>query len=193
MRILALDFETSGLTPGVHAPVSLGVAVMEDEQVIDGREWLFAPPTNRKGRISREYSVAALEVSATTWPRIKREGLPAKTIARELRAFAEDYSVTEAAVVSFNAAFDLAWYADVLFLAGGWRNGKYQPARPPLIGAWHCAYMRARAQLELDGYTLDHVATHLGMARAGSAHGAREDAILAGRVWTALSGALAMS
>lgn len=190
---MALDFETSGLSPGVHAPVSLGVAVMDPSGVIASQEWLFAPPTNRKGRISREYSVAALEVSATTWTRIKREGLPATTVVRELRAFAEAHFVTDAPVVSFNAAFDLAWYSDVLFLAGGWRSGMFQPAPPPLIGPWHCGYMLARARLDLEGYTLDSVAASLGLARVGTVHGAREDATLAGQIWMALSGALAMS
>lgn len=192
MRYLALDFETSGHTPGHHAPVSLGVCLMVAGEPVDGKEWLISPPRDRKGRIKREYSIPALEVSGTSWPRLKREGFTAIEVVRELDVFAREHGATELPIVSFNAAFDLAWYADLLFLAGSRINGAFRIPESPLLGPWHCAYMRARTVLRLKSFSLDDVSAAFTLERASDRHGALEDAILAGRVWWKLvSGALA--
>jgi len=44
MRFLSLDFETSGLDSRRHFPVSLAVALMDGEEVVDSREWTIKPP-----------------------------------------------------------------------------------------------------------------------------------------------------
>lgn len=155
---------------------------MDEGEIVAGSEWWIAPPRDRKGRISREYSVPALEVSATSWPKLKREGLSARRVVEELAEFAKEYQAAELPVVSFNAAFDLAWYSDLLFLAASRERG-FRIPRSPLLGPWHCALMRARASLTLSAFTLDQVAAAFELSRATESHGALTDATLAGRVW----------
>lgn len=192
MVYVALDWETSGLLPGTHAHVSLGVAVMEDGEVLHEREWLIAPPM-KNGNVTREYAVNALEKSRYTWPQIKRDGLAIRQVMQEFTEWlAHKTDVPpETPVVAFNAPFDLAWYSEALFLAGEWNNSRkcFELFRPPITGPWHCARLMAMgAGLGLDKYDLDTVAGHFGFARTSERHGASEDAVLAGKVYAKLVG-----
>lgn len=188
MRIVALDFETSGLDPKTHAPVTLGVAVMDGDDVAASQEWLFAPPTDKNGKITREYSIAAMEINGIPWPKVKREGLPISKVMYELREFAALHAVSGATVVAFNAPFDLAWYSECLFMGGSWNQAlrRFETFSPPLVGPWQCARLMACSQIELDAYNLDAVAGYFKLARESEKHGALEDAILAGQVFNRL-------
>jgi len=192
MRFLALDFETGGTDPNKNAPVQLGVSVFEDGEPGASMEWLIGPTFHWKtGKCEREYTVAALEVSGISWPKIKAAPAP-KAIVAELSAWAFANDAVNLPVVAFNAPFDLAFYSTLMFLASDWhpsqKGVKVQP-EPPLLGPWQCALMLARAELHgLDDYRLDTVAGHFGLSRKGEAHGALEDAILAGRVYMNLLG-----
>lgn len=185
-RFLALDFETSGLVPGTHAPVSLGIALFDGGEPVQTREWLFAPPMY-KDKISRAYDVVALEISGASWVRIKREGVPHAKVCAELGALAKEWDAGALTVVAFNAPFDLSWYSDLLFLGGSWdqHTRSYKTFTPPLYGPWQCVRLAAAAdpRVQLDSYSLDTVADHFGLARSGEKHGALEDAILAGQIW----------
>ncbi|MCH8978299.1 MAG: 3'-5' exonuclease [Armatimonadetes bacterium] len=187
-RILALDFETSGLDPKRHAPVTLGVALMEGEEVIASQEWLFAPPVY-KGKVNREYDIVALGMSGHTWTTIKRDGLAHSVVCLNLAAWALKNECREAMIVAFNAPFDLAFYSELMFLGGSWSQERrcYQTFTPPLLGPWQCARMLAADRLDLPRYSLDAVAEHFGLSRKGDTHGALEDAILAGRVFHRLT------
>lgn len=206
-RIIALDFETSGrtpnldweyadITPSKHAPVSLGVALMEGEKVLDSREWLFAPPRHYKtGRIERTYDVAALEISNYTWPQIKREGMAHADVVRDLDQWVTERAANRATVVAWNSPFDDGFYSDMLFLAG-----EFVPAfkariaaASPLAGPWQCAMRLARRNLTLADYKLDTVAAHFHLSRETEVHCAREDAILAGRIFHRLATAKAVA
>lgn len=199
MTFLALDFETGGLDPRVHAPVSLGVAVMNGSEVLDSREWLFAPPTNKEGKICRAYDVVALEISGTSWPRLKRDGLPVRQVMAELAELVRTspyINGPDIPVVAFNAPFDIAFYSECLFLAGEWNQHtrRFETFSPPVYGPWQCARMLARARLpRLEQYTLDAVAAACGLARSGQTHGALEDAILAGKLFAHLTNAKAVA
>jgi len=186
MRFIAIDFETSGLVPGTHAPVTLGVALMEGETVVDSREWLFAPPM-KDGKITRAYDVVALEISGTSWTKIKKEGNKHADVCKELLAWAHKEDFSEAPVVAFNAPFDFAWYSDLLFLGGSWNQAErcFQTFLPPLVGPWQCVRLLACSdpRIKLSRYDLDGVANHFGFSREGNKHGALEDAILAGRIF----------
>lgn len=188
MKFLALDFETSGLDSKRHAPVSLGVAVFEEGNLLDSKEWTIAPPTDKNGKISREYDICALQISGYTWAQIKN-GTPLMQVMRELEAFAKANGVTEAMVLAYNAPFDFAWYSECLFLSGSWNpvERKFEGFRPPLVGAWQCARLIASRRLSLQDYKLDTVAGHCGLARTTDKHGALEDAILAGRLFNLLT------
>lgn len=190
MRFIALDFETSGLKPSEHAPVTLGVALMDGDAVVDSREWLFAPPM-RDGKITREYSVNALEISGVSWTKIKKEGQKHSDVCRELLAWVREHQAQELTVVAFNAPFDLAWYSDLLFLGGSWNQAErvFQTFLPPLVGPWQCARLMACAdpRIQIPRYDLDGVAAHFGLSRDTSKHGALEDAILAGKIYARLT------
>ncbi len=186
MRFIALDFETSGLKPGEHAPVTLGVALMDGPDVIDSREWLLATPTDKNGRVNRAYDVVALEISGTSWTRIKREGESHAKVCKDLGDFSLQHGARHLTVVAFNAPFDFAWYSDLLFLAGSWNQHlrKFETFLPPFAGPWQCSRLMAVHALPgLDSYNLDTVASACGLSRSGETHGALEDAILAGRVF----------
>jgi len=188
MRFVALDFETSGLKPGEHAPVTLGVALMDGETVIDSREWLFAPP-QKSGKITRAYDVVALEISGTSWTKIKREGLQHDAVCRQFLEFTREHDAVFLPVVAFNAPFDFSWYSELLFLGGSWNQHerRFETFLPPLAGPWQCARLQAVHALPgLGSYTLDAVCAELGLSRSGDTHGALEDAILAGKVLSAL-------
>jgi DNA polymerase III epsilon subunit-like protein len=188
-RFLALDFETSGTDPRRHAPVSLGVALMEGPEVLDSREWIIAPPKHYKtGRVEREYDVFALKVSGLTLAQIER-GLTAIQVCGQLADWSRSNGSKDLAVVAFNASFDLSFYSDLLFLGGRYDTPSraFKPFTPPLTGPWQCARMIAQTSVDLPKYDLDTVANHFGFERSTDKHGALEDAILAGRVYAALS------
>jgi DNA polymerase III epsilon subunit-like protein len=190
--ILALDFESGGTDPNRHAPVQLGVAVMENGEVLHSAEWLIGPTFHWKtGKIERSYEVAALEVSGIGWKAIKSAPHP-KQIVRELREWVDSVGAAELPIVAFNAPFDMAFYSTLLFLASDWhpttRGVRVRPASP-LMGGWHCAMLRFHEQFgdRYDDVKLDTAAGHFGLSRESASHGALEDAILAGRIYHALT------
>lgn len=191
MRFLALDFETSGLDPKRHAPVSLGVALFQDGHPDAQEEWLFQPPRDRTGRIGREYDVCALEVSGKTWTQLKREGAPHQEVCRALQEWAAKNNCREATIVAFNAPFDLAFYGELLFLAGAYnrQERRFRPHPPPLVGPWHCARLLAIENVpNLAKHDLETVARHFNLQRTTPRHSAQEDAILAGWIYQACFG-----
>lgn len=187
MKYIALDFETSGLSPGVHAPVSLAVALMDGEQVIDSKSWTIAPPVDKNGKISRAYDVVALEISGTSWKAIKN-GTPPAGVCHELYDWTHKMDAVGLTVVAFNAPFDFTWYSDLLFLGGSWnqQERRFQTFMPPLVGPWQCARLMAVVSLDCPGYSLDNVCAAFGLSREGNVHGAAEDAYLAGVVYSRL-------
>lgn len=190
MRIVALDFETSGTDPRRHAPVTLGVALMENGIALEQKEWLFAPPYDKTGsKITREYDLCAMEISSKRWPEIKRDGTPCATVLMRLQEFAAEHGAGELPIVAFNASFDLAFYSECLFMGGSWNNHLkvFEVFKPPLAGPWHCARMMALRGLSLERYDLDTVSAHYGITRTNGCHSAIEDAILAGRIYHELT------
>lgn len=189
-RFIALDFETSGLDPQRHAPVSIGVALFEDGEVGPEFEMHVGPTRHWKTqRIEREYDLCALEVSGASWPKIKSSPPPAHVV-HELRCHIDNWEANDLPVVAFNAPFDFAFYSQLLFMSSDWhpteRGVRVQPV-PPLCGPWYCAKMLARRELQLTNYSLDDVAAYFGLSRTGDKHGALEDAILAGRIYDRLT------
>jgi DNA polymerase III epsilon subunit-like protein len=190
-RFVAIDFETSGLDVKRHAPVSLGLALFDGGKVTLEKEWIISPPKNKEGKVTREYDVVALSVSGLSWKQIK-EGHSCKEVVNELHQIAKAELLTFLPVVAFNASFDLAWYSEMLFLAGEWspQAKRFVPPSPPLVGPWNCARMLSQGKgLEVTKFSLDAVADHFGLKRKGSDHGALEDSILAGEVFCRLGGA----
>jgi DNA polymerase III epsilon subunit-like protein len=187
--ILSLDFETSGTDHNRNAPVSLGVALMEDGEVLESKEWVIAPPRHYKtGKITREYNIVALQVSRYTWPQIIK-GTEIRQVCIELLEWSRAHEATMLPVVAFKADFDMGWYSELLFLGGSmnFNTKQYELFTPPFVGPWQCANLLARRCLELDNYQLDTVAKHFGFPGQGEKHNALDDAILAGRIYHELT------
>ena len=180
MRFVALDFETSGLDPMQCAPVSLGVALMDGEEPVATHEWIIAP-TYRDGKITRRYEVGALRVSGLTMEQIEG-GTHPRDVIRDLYHWAHDLGAERFPVVAYNAPFDFAFYGQLIYLAG-------MPALVPLVGPWQCARLLAMQTYSgLQTYTLDAMLRKHGLAREGTLHGALEDAILAGKLYSRMVG-----
>lgn len=189
-RIVALDFETGGVTPGESAHVSLGVALMEGPEVLDSREWIFAPAKDWKGNDRRKYELRAMEVNGIAWRQILA-GTPLEQVHAELSTWVKAEDLARLPVIAYNASFDLAMYSDMLFLASSYnrQTQTLDRVKPPLVGPWHCSMMLAQHHFRCPDYKLDTVAAKLGLARTGAKHGALEDAILAGKIFAEILGA----
>lgn len=194
MRFIALDFETSGRSSERHAPVSIGMAVMDGEDVLAETEFMIGPTKHWKtGAIEREYDINALIISGTHWKDVLAAPHP-KAVVEQIREFSAANDAMNLTIKAFNAPFDIAFFSLTLFLASDWHptiKGVMVQPKPPLLGPWQCVLMRARHELSLPDYKLDTVASHFGLARSGEKHGALEDAILCGRIdsrMTAASG-----
>lgn len=189
MRILALDTETGGLIPGTNQIVTIGCAVMESGEVIASQEWIVGPKRNWKsGKIERVYDINAMEIHGVKWADVKNAP-SAEQVVREMHEWSKENQAKHLPIVAFNAQFDFGFYSDLLFMAGSYDRGRdaFFPAWPPFIGGWNCAMLLAKDVFPgLPGYRLDNVAEHFGLSRSTDLHGALEDAVLAGQVWSAL-------
>ena len=189
--IITLDFETSGTDHNRHAPVTLGVAIIDEAGVkVAQDEWLFAPPYHYKtGKVTREYDINAMLIHEVPWPRIVKHGTPCADVLRELGDMAESHHAGNALVLAYNAPFDFGWYSTCLFLAGGYdrQSQSFKPAPPPIVGPWQCVMLLAKREYpHLPDHKLDTVAKHLGLARTTDAHGALEDALLCYEIYKAI-------
>lgn len=185
MKFIALDFETGGLDPQRHGAVSLGLAVFDGADVVDSREWIIAPPTNKSGKVSVEYDINALAINGVTWAQIKSGTSEAQTLSQAIQ-FAELHNVRDALIVSHNAAFDAAFLSQMVFRCGSWNYGKFEAFPEPLRGPWACT-RRMATVLDLPDNKLDTVCAHFGLARTGEHHGAMEDAVLCGKVFSLIN------
>ncbi len=183
MKLLAIDFETSGQCPKENAPVSLGLAVMEGGVVAHSREWIIGPPRDKKGAITRAYDIRAMEIHGISWKSIKEAPSPSVVVDEVTKQLIE-WDASELPRLAFNASFDYSFWETLLFLAGKFENYEFRLPMPPSIGSWHCARDVARRKLpNLSNHKLDTVIDHFGLKRSGEYHGALEDAVLAGVVY----------
>lgn len=192
MKVLALDFEGSHLSTERGCPIQLGIAVMDDGQVIASDEFLLQVPKHyQTGRATREVDAYALQVSGLTIERIEAEGLEPVAACQRLDAFIAANQARSLRVLCFNVSYDLACYRNMLLFASDWHpviRGKRAPFREILGANWTCVMATARhLAKDLDDYKLDTVAAHCGLAREGQFHGALEDAILAGKIYHRLA------
>lgn len=191
MRFLSLDFETSHVDPQIGAPVSLGVAVMEDAQVIEAKEWLIAPPTHYKDKtkIQRCYDERARLIHGYTLEHLIEHGEPAIEVCMGLAEFVARNDMGNRPVVAYNMVFDLSFMNTLLFLGGEYDRGTnaFRPFPSPISGPWACAKQLAERRCpKLENFKLATVAPFLGVGDQGEVHGALADAILAGKVFAKL-------
>ena len=188
MRILALDFEGTHREPRRGCPIQLGVAVMEDNQVLASDEFLIAPPVHYKtGKPMKEVDAYSLKVSGLTLDQVEAEGLKAYVACCRLDAFCQFNSAHNLPVLAYSFTYDAECYGQLLYEGGRYDYDlqKRLAYREILSPTWIDMYRIARRKLEgvIYDFTLDFVAEHCGLARASEKHGALEDAILAGSIY----------
>lgn len=194
MRFLALDFETAGLKPSEHAPVTLAVVLMQtndkDASVIESREWLFGDQSkHEKSHMRRDYNIGALKISGTSFEQIENDGMTPADVYSELTQFLQSHNASGLTVVSHNAVFDQGFMDDLLFRLGSWERAWncHAPARSPFFGSWACTKRMFSNMNPGQPATLDHALSTYGLSRSGDLHGATEDATLCGRLFAAMA------
>jgi DNA polymerase III epsilon subunit-like protein len=188
VKHLALDFEGSSKEPRRGCPVQLGIAVMEDGNVLDSDEWMIRPPLHYKtGKPTREVDAYSLRISGLSLERIEAEGLTSRESCARLHTFIKKNSAISLQTVAYNFTYDAECYGQMLYDGGEFDRSVYEYlAYPDALGPkWTCAYRMARLMLadHLLKFSLDDVAGYFNLARSGETHGALEDAILAGKVF----------
>lgn len=189
--ILAIDFEGSHKNPRVGCPIQLGIALMSGCDVLEQWETLIQPPKHYKsGRPMREVDAYALQVSGITLEDLESAPTPSQvcySLSALVRAWAHGhrFNVEDVPNVAFNIGYDFEAYCDVLYNGGAYnyRTREYEGFSPILGHRWECASQLARRRLSLCKYGLDDVLSHFELRRSTSAHGALEDAILAGKAY----------
>lgn len=187
MKLLALDFESGGIMLHERGPVTLGLAIMEDGEVIQSKEWLFAPIKDWQGKLKYTYTENARQIHGYTLEAMTLDGLSVQTIYREVGEFLG--GVWSHPIVSHNAPFDSDIWSNFMFnLADFDRVRKVSiPVEELLIGPWIDTKRIAQATFEVPkdvkDLKLDTLCQHVGLGGQGEIHGAEKDAILAGKLY----------
>lgn len=188
---ISLDFETSGLVPGVNAPTQLGLIKFENGLPVEESafETLIGPKRHYKsGKIERVYDLAAMEVSGISWKAIK-EAPPAEEVVKMAAEWAKKWEVNASPILAYRSSFDHGFWSDLLFLAGGYNrfNQQFEIPCSPFLGGWHCAMELAKVAVHgLPNYKLETTSKHLGIERQGDGHTALSDARVAGELFAKL-------
>lgn len=192
MKIIALDLETSGLNSQYDQINQIGLALMEDGQVLDAY-------TN-KVRASEKYKISldALAVQIGTPPmeedgpeaaeawlskanefmRERLFGPSARDVAAEVKAWCERVDAHLYPTVAHNAAFDYGFWATWLF------NQRAVFKAAPTSETWVCTMtMAKRVMPGQKSYSLDTCLLAADIAPRPKAHDALADAIKAGELY----------
>lgn len=190
--ILALDFETGGLDARVHAPITLGVAMMEGDEVLFQKEWIFARMDGDDRKHKRGYELRAMEINGIRLSDLKA-GQEESRVLLELDTELSCRRANPSAIVSHNAVFDQQFYEEIVYRCGAWSNAerRFVQHRHILPWPWVCTKRIASYYLELPDYKLDTCIKRFELARSGETHGALEDAILCGKLYNRLTGVMA--
>jgi len=171
MRYLAADYETGGLYPRYHAPVSLAVILMDDGEVLD-RFYEMFPMFD-----DLAYTPKALEVNGEAWEAIRGREKTELAIMQTLKDWAISHDARHLPIIAHNAEFDQGFYL----------SSSVRTKMDPLLGGWVCTKRLAKDKpLGQVKFTLDATAERFGLARTSEIHNGLEDAILAGLVFAKL-------
>lgn len=190
MRFLALDFETGGLTPQQKTPVTLGLAIFQDGEVVKSQEWAFKPLRDFNGKRKYDYSECAAEIHGKSLAWLEANGQTWERIYAEVLDFLG--GTWTHPIISHNAPFDSELWSNFLYGLSEWdRNYKAMATkREILTGPWldskRLAQSRLLAPYDLENLRLDTLCKHFDLGAQGDIHGAEADAVLCGRLYLAL-------
>jgi len=170
MRFLSADFETGGLYPRYHAPISFALALWDGDTFVEAKEWIFPRFEDLA------YTPKACSINGTEWSAIGVE-CSEIDLMNSIADWVGSRKATDLPIIAHNAEFDQGFYLACV----------QRTKLDPLLGGWECTKRRAAVELpDLKGtsgrksHSLDSVCAHFQTNRVGDVHGATEDAILAG-------------
>lgn len=191
MKILAIDVETTGLSPDYDYITQFGCAIMEDGEVLDAFHTRISPDIERfrisAGALTTQVGNFAKEpAKVADWLSGLFAAPDAKTASEMLAAWAQGKGTELLPVVAHNAQFD--W----LFIYKRLTCHKTIFNLTPVFGAtWIDTVTVARlADPGKRSYNLDAVAERLGLDSRPAEHDALQDAILCGKVFAKLNSAV---
>lgn len=187
-KILAIDFETSGLNPSIHAPIQIGAVIFDLET-----ETVFQSFSSHIGICKRrEYDPEALKISGATMEKI--ETYPSvRSVCDSFSMWYYKNAASTLDVIAFNAPFDFSFYSTMLFCGGrpSFSEGNWIPYNPILLGGWKCAKMYSQfafqgkdSSQKPEKLSLSGVAKFLELPPQGELHDALFDAELAARIYS---------
>lgn len=188
MKILAIDLETTGLSPDYDYVTQIACAIMEDGAVVDAFHTRVSPDIERfrisAGALTTQVGDFAKEsAKVADWLSGLFAAPTAKEASEMLAEWAQGKGTELMPVVAHNAQFDWSFI---------WKRitcHKTIFSLTPVFGAtWIDTVSLARiTDPGRRTYNLDDVAARLGLEGRPSAHDAMQDAILAGQVYFALT------
>ena len=189
-KYVAIDLETSGLSASYDQILQVAVVPFEAGEIAGDPYYTRVIPGS-KFKISRE----ALEAQAgetdgdalkNWWEKLHADGLESRAAMQGLITWSIDNGCRDLPVVAHNAPFDWGFFSQWVYT---WRVMCGQ--RSPLGPLWLCTKEIAQNHPHFKGakaFGLDIVSQGLGLPPRPKAHDALQDAILAGRVYHALTG-----
>jgi len=192
-RVVALDFETSGLSSQYDYILQVGLAIMEGGEVVDEPFYTRVQPNLAKFKISGDALAAQLGDIFTedgmgklaTFMMALRDAPSSREVAQSLASWSERTGAWKFPVVAHNASFDCAFFSQ-------WKFQQSSVLRPsPLSAVWiDTITMMERAFPGGQSYNLDTCLLLAGLPSRPADHDALQDALLAGRLYAHLVEAL---
>lgn len=192
-RIVAIDIETTGLSPQYDKMRQIAAVVMEDGQAVAEPFYSYVGCDPRKMSLKLE----ALEVTCgdvTTEDGAAKlrawiiQGLEAPAppeVATQFAAWSDLVGAWDLPVVAHNAHFDHGFIGQWCF------NNRARFRVPPLSPVWICTLTLSQGLYPNDkGHGLDDVCKRLGLAQRPDVHDALQDALLAGAAYHAMTSAV---
>lgn len=188
MKILALDIETTGLIPDYDYITQFACVIMEDGEVIDAFHTRISPDIERFRISAGALTVQVGDFTKETdrvaaWLRGLFDAPDAKTASQMIAKWAHGKGTEWLPVVAHNAQFDWSFI---------WKRITCHRtifSLEPVFGStWIDTVTLARiTDPGKRSYKLDDVSARLGLDSRPAEHDALQDAILAGKVYHALT------
>lgn len=183
---ISIDFESSGVVPGVNAPTQIGLVHYQNFTPTNTLEITIKPKRHHKtNKLLRTYDVESLMLTNISWDDLEKGVHPNKTV-QTVSSWVTSNNATYLPIVAYNASFDFAFWKDLLYLAGSYDFGikKFSTPISPLLGPWLCSYqLTKKLYPKLESYKLSDVENFLGLKREGAEHTALSDALSSGNVY----------
>lgn len=186
---LALDFETSGLSPQYDHVMQIGAAVFNDGEPTGETFCERISLAGTKAKLALEAIEVQTGLDLTTpegaqavMAELNRmmTGKTRNQVMQEFAEWGKSVGAEKYPVVAWNAPFDHSFYAQMVF------HSKKVVPKPILSPMWICAMELAKHTGRFKSHKLADVVRQLELGEQDKAHDALQDAVLAGKVYAKL-------